>query len=250
VKQVSECRLCLRKAELCNSHVIPEFFFNQLYDETHRYYAVTSAKGEQIRLLQKGMREKLLCPDCENQFSSYEHHARGVLYGGTEIAAEELGQGFCVHDIDYRRFKLFLMSLLWRLAITSLPMWRVLDLGARHQERLRVMLFSENPGEPWQYGCTVIGLLHEGQPFKDLISSCARGRTQGHRIYGLAVGGFLFSFFVSSHKPSFVEKAFLQKNGNLLVLRQEFTNIPFLVEMGTEVAIATRGRRFPGQKPG
>src|ERR1017187_4523881 len=248
INQHSQCRLCLREADLCNSHVVPEFFFAQLYDETHRYYAVTNTKGEQIRLLQKGMREKLLCLNCENQFSGYEHHARSVLYGGTEVACEELGQGFRVHGIEYGLFKLFLMSLLWRLAITSLRFWRVLDLGEHHQERLRAMLLSGNPGEPWQYGCTVIGLLHEGKPFKDLISSPAWGKVQGHRVYALAVGGFLFSFFVSSHKPDFVEEAFLQKSGSRLVMRQEFTNIPFLVEMGTEVAIATRGRQFPGQK--
>jgi hypothetical protein len=31
-------------------------------------------------------------------------------------------------------------------------------------------------------------------------------------------------------------------------MREEFTNIPFLVEMGTEMAITTRGRQIPGQK--
>ena len=110
------------------------------------------------------------------------------------------------------------------------------------------MLLSEDTGEPWQYGCTVIQLLHESKVFKDLISSPARGKVQDHRVYALAIGGCLFSFFVSSHKPVFVEEAFLQKNGSLLVMRQEFTNIPFLMEMGVEVAIATKGRQFPGKK--
>src|SRR5258708_489139 len=122
--KTSECRLCLQKKELCDSHIVPEFFFARVYDEKHRFYGLSSVQERGIRLFQKGMREKLLCKDCEVKFSVFEHHARGVLYGGAGILIKDFGRYMVVGDIDYKKLKLFLMSLLWRLDVTTLPYFK------------------------------------------------------------------------------------------------------------------------------
>jgi len=231
---------------LCNSHVIPEFFFSHLYDETHRYYAISNAEGQSTLLLQKGVREQLLCKDCESQFSSYEGHAKCALYDGTGIKVEDLGSGFRLSGIDYLKFKLFLMSLLWRLGITTLPYFRGVSLGQRHQERLRTMLASGNAGEPWEYGCIITRLEHEGALFRDLISPPIWNKIEGHRVYRLAIAGFLFAYFVSNHEADLVAEGFLQKSGEIVVPREEVTDVQFLMEMGVEVAKVKRGKSLPG----
>lgn len=247
-QHTTNCRLCLQAGDLCESHIVPECFFDQLYDKTHRYYALSNIEGKRIRLLQKGVREKLLCRRCEQQLSTYEHHARSVFYGGTEISVEELGNDFRVGQIDYRKFKLLLISLLWRLGITSLEYFRGVDLGPKHREKLRQMLLSGNPGEPWEYGCAITGLLHEGKAFPELISPPAWGKVAGHRVYTMAIGGFIFAFVVSSHKADGLVEGFLQRDGQLLISRREFTQIPFLMHLGAEVVAARKGRPLPGTK--
>ncbi len=242
----ARCRLCLQTAVLCDSHIVPEFFFDNLYDKKHRYYALSSIRGKPIQLLQKGLREELLCKSCEIQLSRYEHHARSVLYGGKEIGCEDLGNAIRVVGIDYRKFKLFQVSLLWRLSLTKLEHFRGVSLGQYHQERLRQMLVAENPGEPWEYGCAIIGILHGGNVFKELITQPASGKIEGHHVYAIAIGGFGFAFFVSSHKPDFIGDGFIQRDGQLYTLRREIAEIPYLMQLGSEVSGATQGRWIPG----
>ncbi len=37
---------------------------------------------------------------------------------------------------------------------SPLPIFRFVDLGRKHDERLREMLLTGDPGEPWEYGCS------------------------------------------------------------------------------------------------
>jgi len=63
-KITGECRLCTRQRELCNSHIIPEFMWRPLYDKKSRAVALDGGSGTK-RTLQKGLREHMLCRDCE-----------------------------------------------------------------------------------------------------------------------------------------------------------------------------------------
>lgn len=244
VNQNPKCRLCLQEADLCSSHIVPEFFYSRLYDEKHRFFGLSGDPEEQLLISQKGMREKLLCKKCESQFSGYETYASEVLYG-ENFAAENLGAITSVGGIEFHRFKLFLMSLLWRLDATTLPFWRDVNIGSTHREALRTMLLAEDPGEPWQYGCTIMRLLHDGKTFAGVISSPAAAKNDGHHLHAVVVDGFVFSFCVSSHKPRSIERGFLQKDGRLVILAREFTDVPFLSEMARAVKTAVGGRDLP-----
>lgn len=60
------CCLCLCKSKLCDSHIIPEFFYKQqgLYDEKHRFHIISTEPLKHPPIAQKGMRERLLCKKC------------------------------------------------------------------------------------------------------------------------------------------------------------------------------------------
>jgi len=55
-----------------------------------------------------------------------------------------------ITPIDSRRFRLFLLSLLWRMAETSLPEFKMCKLPDMDRERLRNMLLDSNP-EPIEF---------------------------------------------------------------------------------------------------
>lgn len=69
-----KCHLCQKDSDLKNSHIIPEFVYNLLYDKKHRFHVLTTADNPPRPQEQKGIREHLLCVDCENQLSVYEKH--------------------------------------------------------------------------------------------------------------------------------------------------------------------------------
>ena len=79
------CKLCLKQKDLQKSHLIPEFFYKPLYDEKHRFHVLTTTPEDKNIFEQKGIREKLLCYDCEQYFSQLEDYVRKVFYGGVGI---------------------------------------------------------------------------------------------------------------------------------------------------------------------
>jgi hypothetical protein len=123
------CALCREARFLHESHIIPEFMYQPLYDKNHRFYSVSSFPGRPNRFHQMGLREKLLCSVCEQQFSRYEAYASGVFFRDTAQCATEIPTGLCFPGLNYELLRLFSMSLLWRLAVTNLAHLKGADWG-------------------------------------------------------------------------------------------------------------------------
>lgn len=213
-----KCRLCLREKELRNSHIIPEFFYKPLYDSQHRFQVVKFTAEETKDYLQKGIREKLLCYYCEQRLSPFEDHARRVFYGGQEFSFLEQKNRLVIKDIDYQKFKLFQLSLLWRAGVSSHPFFKGVTLGP-HQERLRKMLHTKSPGQPYDYGCVLISVrMENGRPMDQLIERPFSFRSNGHRCCRFLLGGCYWVFVVSQHAGNFMHKQFFfSKDGTLIV---------------------------------
>jgi len=74
-----KCALCVEDKELCDSHLIPEFFYEPSYEEPHRYYRVSTNPDKKVVPRQKGIWEKLLCRDCEDRLTVLENYARRLF---------------------------------------------------------------------------------------------------------------------------------------------------------------------------
>src|SRR5256885_7584163 len=116
---MNPCALCLQLKPLRSSHIVPEFMHAGMYDDKHRFFGLSSTPERPVRFFQKGLREQLLCDDCEQQFSRYEKYASRVFYG-EDIQVQPVEVGMLLSGLDYRRLKLFLLSLLWRFSVTKL----------------------------------------------------------------------------------------------------------------------------------
>jgi hypothetical protein len=192
------CGLCHSEKELRNSHIIPEFFYKPLYDSKHRFNVIALTESEKNRYEQKGLREKLLCDDCEQQIGQYEDHVRRIFYGGTGIYIKN-GNPIVISGIDYQKFKLFQLSLLYRAAISNLEFFHNISLGP-HEEIIRKMLLEENPGKKLEYPCLILMLLIQSKEIIDaMIYPPQELRIEGHYSYRFILGGCFWIFFVSSH---------------------------------------------------
>jgi hypothetical protein len=127
-----KCALCLLERDLRRSHIFPEFFYKPMYNEG-RYFQISTNPSQKIIPRQKGIWETLLCQKCEGRLSQLEDYARRVLYGGTEISITQHPGKIIIHDLDYTRFKLFQMSLLWRAGVSKRPEFKNVSLGP-HEE--------------------------------------------------------------------------------------------------------------------
>src|SRR6266508_488970 len=129
------CKLCLKKKELLRSHIIPEFMYLDLYDEKHRAIKVDSNLDSGEPYIQKGQREFLLCDTCESHLATFENYAAPLVKSLHNLTAEYTADRYIVRDVDYKTFKLFQMSILWRSSVASIAMFKNVSLGMQ-EERL------------------------------------------------------------------------------------------------------------------
>jgi hypothetical protein len=212
------CVLCHKKKKLCLSHIIPEFFFKPLYDEKHRFLKIPLAEEKKTQYGQKGLREKLLCKECESHLSKYEKYACEI-FSGKAGTYKELSNLIKFKDLDYKKFKLFQMSLLFRASVSSLEFFEKIDIGP-HEETIREMLINENPGKKCDYPAVILVPLMKNKPIpKDFISPPVEiSKFEGHRRYRFILGGYFWVYMVSSHTQMFnFREFFLDESGELLM---------------------------------
>jgi hypothetical protein len=217
------CRLCLRDKPLRRSHILPEFVYSRLYNRNHRFQELATDEGRGLVFRQQGLREFLLCDDCEVQFSKYETYVSPFLMrpGGLKISSKTHP---VLNKVEYAKFKLFQLSILWRAHVATHPIFRRVNLGAKHSEKLRLMLHHETAGEPYEYGCMMIAADFGDTPMADFISPAIRYRDAGHNHYALIFAGFTWLFAVSSHtRTHWQNEFFLKRNGSLVIYPYNFS---------------------------
>ena len=203
------CKLCRSNEAIEGSHVLPELLYKHMYNtQQHRFFSLDERSDGRPTFFHKGLREPLLCKACEQKFSRYENYAALVLHGGRgsrkppSLRCSRAGKFLRWQGIEYAPTKLFLMSLLWRLGVTTLESLKGVSLGDRHEAKLRAMLLADNPGGIDDYPCHMAAITLYGKFRLDLIVPPAPGRDHAHHLWSFAAGGLCFFFHVSSHRQT------------------------------------------------
>lgn len=228
------CALCQRDKELRRSHIIPEFLYKGMYDDKHRFHVISVIPDKQDWMEQKGLREPLLCGDCETKISRFEDYARRVLLGGKELEFRRNGNVVMIEGLNYKLFKLFQLSILWRAGVSTLKMFERVDLG-RFETVLREMLINEEPGEQDLFGCVMFGLKDNSGVTADLIVQPMKVRVEGHMCYRFIFGGFMWVCFVSGRKPvGPYTVGFLQKSGQFAFVIKDIFETKMIANFAKE----------------
>ena len=188
------------------------------------------AVGEYPTYEQKGLREPLLCQKCETKVSVWEKYGRSVLFSEAGVRYEQDGELTWLHNVDYVKFKLFLMSILWRAGAARGSFWERVQLG-HHEEKLRLMLLAEQPGAPEQYGCLPWRIHHKDIPLNAIIQPTASriGTCAGYRF---TFAGVFWAFAVSSHRDPKLTRLLLQSDGRMLLgPKKDISEARFFREM-------------------
>jgi hypothetical protein len=236
------CALCKTNADLQDSHIIPEFLYGPLYDHIHRFRIVPLEAGAREELLQKGLREPLLCSDCEQRLSRWEDYAKTAFVDSRGVHVTQHQDAVAFANLDYRTFKLFQLSLLWRMSVTQLDFFKEVVLGP-HQERIRLALLSNDPLSPDEYPCHRVAVEINRKPYFDWITPPCLERLDGFHIYWLVINGIMHSFYVGSHAPPpDLSPSFLNAGGAMVVSVRQLAEIPCLLSAVRSLAAAHKAR--------
>lgn len=224
------CKLCLKDTVLVSSHIIPEFLYTTLYDSKHRFEQISVEPTERNKYVQKGLRETLLCEPCELSLSVLEQYFSKLLKG--EVAARTTrGDGHMyLTGVDYCKLKLFQVSILWRAGVSSLEPFSQVKLGS-HEERLRIMLLSNDPGSAARYGCLMFSLMNGKESLTGLLIPPTWSKLAGQKAYRFVFGGLVFVYLVSNTNPPVeIIDAFAQPDGSVSVRSQQLSEMKYLAD--------------------
>lgn len=234
------CRLCMQPKPLQDSHVLPELVWSPLYKgggtDHWTVGAFRNAQGVlKPRKVQLGLREPLLCRDCEQLFSrEYEGPSTGLWRHLADGAALPMGitsrslsaadgnTGTRFDGVCYRSWKLFLLSLLWRASVAGGPEWSGVDLGTTHEPIIGAMLLKADPRAQGDYPC----IIYRARTQLRMIMLPSEARSDGHRCYVFPINRAVLNFLVSGHLPAEMQRHGIETSGSFLVMDVDQDQVP------------------------
>ena len=212
-----KCRLCLQEKELVNSHILPNFFYKHIWKNDKRLVLKNNPKIRTVKY-QGGVKEFLLCKDCDGiKISQLESYAKQIIIENENY--EERFDRFLFTDVDYHKFYLFQISLLWRMSVSSDVMFDDVRIG-KYEENLRLSLLNENSSKINEFGCVIAKPINYPSDMNKAILKPVFTSKDGINIYVLYMNGLVWMFFVSEHlflAP--IQEFFLQRNSVLPIVK-------------------------------
>lgn len=213
------CKLCQQNKALCQSDIIPESAYGPLYDSKHRFFEFGNTQ-KKLRPLQKGLREPLLCKECEQRLNKYDRYFADVWYRdglGPRYLRQDL---LTVKGIDYHRFKLFHMSVLWRAGVASRDEFREENL-AEHEENLRNLILADNAGHPNEYAFFSYVLVSpkKNHVYQSLVTQPVAVELYDVPGFHVVFGGCVWHHLLSNNLDFELFPFIFQNPGTLYLLR-------------------------------
>ena len=214
MQTVGKCKLCLSEKALLNeSHIIPSFMYQGLFDKGHRLNKFAPAEyiagNKQVSRPPTGEYEGgILCADCDNKIiGGYEAYARKALYGNIEEYSSGLpesgnfrtseGVEFThVKNLHYKDFKLFLLSIVWRASISSRPFFREVNLGP-YEETIRQMIISGDPKGEETFPIVIMTWLNDKSSSSDVVAQPGVNKIEKGIRYIFPIAGVTYVFHIS-----------------------------------------------------
>jgi hypothetical protein len=226
MKDNCKCRLCLASAKLRESHIIPRSIISLIRDGTlnNRFIELYNNTD---KIIQDGPKEYLLCNDCEQKIGHYEKYFKESIHlsrHGIEISHNQ--QDVTISNIDYGKLKLFFLSLLWRMSVSSRPEFDNVCIG-NDEEIIRRMIATEQPGRSFEYSVNaVIPLINQKR--QEGWSTTAFVSRSTPTIYAIVVGGILYLISTTRQRSFVLSEGLLDESGRWVLPKTDFYDIPFL----------------------
>ncbi len=213
---------------LIKAHIIPEGFFRLLRHENIAPEMHSNTPGSFPRRMQVGTYDStILCSQCDGKMSPWDDYGQQVLIRLFSEAVKIFLQGktvaWRIEKFDYRRLKLFFMSVLWRASVSKQTFYKRISLGS-FEGRLRTMILNEDPGDSQEFAVVLAR-------FED-VEITAMLDPHPEKYDGISFCRFYLSGFVAYVKvdkrptPSFLTNLHLQEDRPLIVLARSLQNSP------------------------
>lgn len=222
------CHLCNTEKKLIKrSHIIPNFLYEGLFNEKH-FLADVDLKGNLgTRSRPSGSYDSdILCESCDNEvLGRLESYCKVVLFGGygyranshnIELQFDSVGNRYIhVTNIDYKKFKLFLLSILWKASISKQQFYRFVNLGKK-EEVVRRMILDNNPGSENEYPIAIFLLSPNDNRQTKFISNPFPFEFEDNLTYVFLINGMIINYKIAGFGDLDLYKRFMIRENNTM----------------------------------
>lgn len=203
------------------SHIIPRSYFKALKHDCGQLLMVNSGDDNKPKSSNADPKEKLLCRKCEWYINDkYERYGTRLL----KDEGKKIENSVIFENFKFEEFYLYLMSILWRVSISSLPRYKSIKLDNSLNDLLRdclnkgTMKISESIKLDHFFKISVIRITDKSGQQDDLSINqilldfnVEIGPTaEDGFVYFFMVDGFLITYHLSAEKD--VTEAITKKN--------------------------------------
>jgi hypothetical protein len=162
----------------------------------------------------------LLCDQCERRLKEHEDYFSRIWFQDKRLPEQfSPDQDYLELDnLDYRRFKLFHLSILWRASVASGDEFQFVRLGD-HEERLRQMLVRGDPGPSHRYricGCIVL-MRRAPKPATGVLAFPAPDQIDGFPMYKSIYAGCAWYSLLTEGTTTALDAISLGQNGSMIL---------------------------------
>jgi hypothetical protein len=191
------------------------------YDEKHRLVEYNAVTQQITGLPQKGLYCQLLCKDCEQLINKqYEQPFLKYWRNGEVLAPLATEELVVLDGIDYAKFKLFHLSVLFRAHASNLSNFADIDLGS-HADIVRQMVLSGDCGDHAQYPILATAICNN--PGEILYAFVGPGHVielEGANGYSFTFCGCEWRYMVALHEIPQYRDCCLQQDGTLRIIKE------------------------------
>lgn len=225
-QQKNACRLCLQDKKLIKAHIIPEGFYRLLRDGNIAPEMHSNAPGSFPKRMQVGTYDPtILCSECDQKMAPWDDYGQQVLIHRFTQAVEVTLQGktiaWSMENVEYRRLKLFFMSILWRASVSKQMHFKLISLGP-FENQLRMMIRDEALGDMQDFAI-VLARFEESKITAMLGPYPVK--LAGINYCNIGLPGFVAYIKVDKRPtPTFLKEYYFQEDQPLIVLAQSLQN--------------------------
>ncbi len=151
----------------------------------------------------------ILCHECDNKKigNELEDYGAKAIYaplGQNEESPEWCNftnGSFCYthgRRLDYKRFKLMLLSILWRASISKRPFFSQISLGP-YEEHIRQMIINQDPGGAFDYPVLIATWLNDASQCHSELYQPTINRKEGGIRYIFPIAGTVYIFHIHAY---------------------------------------------------
>jgi hypothetical protein len=196
------CALCLKSAELHDSHIIPNAYFRRMKrDNSGKLIVFDSSDYSQARQSIESWSQYLLCGVCEQRISKWETASIKMLRKTGEEIKKSGNHGALMQGYDYPTLRLFLLSILWRASISTLSEFAEIVLPSGYEENLRQTLHLDGSDKALTMNCRMMKIVDEAKiidatNFENIAVSPFIEPVIPNCKFTFIFGGYVSEFFV------------------------------------------------------